>query len=88
MLEAMLAATPIVASDIPAFQEIGSDVALFFPPDDPIALAECVNRLMAESTLTAERVSRGQERAASYSWKNSTDTLCAVIEEVIDESKR
>ncbi len=85
MLEAMLTGTPIVASEIPAFREIGEDVALFFPPDDPIALARAVDRLVSEPDSTAERVQRGRQRAASYSWKRSTDTLCAVFEEVLRE---
>jgi glycosyltransferase involved in cell wall biosynthesis len=85
MLEAMLAGTPIVASEIPAFREIGDEVALFFPPDDPVSLARAVDRLLAEPASTAERVSRGRERAASYSWKHSTDTLCAVFQEVLSE---
>ena len=42
MLEAMLAGTPIVASEIPAFQEIGEDVALFFPSNDSLALARAI----------------------------------------------
>lgn len=56
MLEAMLAGTPIVASEIPAFREIGDEVALFFPPDDPVSLARTVDRLLAEPASTAERV--------------------------------
>ncbi len=87
MLEAMLAGTPIVASEIPAFQEIGHEVALFFPPDDPIALARTISSLVAEPASTAERVSRGRERAHSYSWKQSTDTLCAVFREVLGETR-
>jgi len=83
MLEAMLAGTPIVASEIPVFQELGKDVALFFPPDDPAALARSIDSLLADPASTAERVSRGRGRAASYSWQNSTDTLCAVFEEVL-----
>jgi glycosyltransferase involved in cell wall biosynthesis len=85
MLEAMITGTPIVASEIPAFRELGEDVALFFPPADPIALARAVDLLLAEPASTAERVSKGRERAASFSWKNSTDTLCAVFDEILSE---
>jgi glycosyltransferase involved in cell wall biosynthesis len=84
MLEAMLTGTPILASDIPAFRELGEDVALFFSPDDALALAHAVDRLIADPVDTAERVSLGHERAARYSWKRSTDTLCAVFEEILN----
>lgn len=83
MLEAMIVGTPIVASKIPVFQDIGENVALFFPPDDPVSLALAVDRLLAEPGSTEERVSRGRERAASYSWRRSTNTLCAVFEEIL-----
>ncbi len=84
MLEAMLSGTPIVASDIPAFLELGEDVALFFPPDDPVALARAVDQLTLDPKATAERVDRGRQRARTFSWERSTDTLCAVFEEVLD----
>jgi glycosyltransferase involved in cell wall biosynthesis len=82
----MLASAPIVASDIPAFREVAGDAALFFPPDDPVALASAVDRVLTDSTATAERVSKGRERAASFSWKNSMDTLCSVFDDVLSES--
>jgi glycosyltransferase involved in cell wall biosynthesis len=68
-----------------AVREIGEDVALFFPSNDSLALARAIDRLVAEPASTAERVARGRERAATYSWKRSTDTLCAVFEEILSE---
>lgn len=85
MLEAMLAGTPIVASDIPAFREVGEDVALFFQPSDPIALAQEISNLNSDPASTAARISLGRERAAAYSWKKSTDKLCAVFDEVLGD---
>lgn len=81
MLEAMLTGTPIVASSIPAFHELGEGVALFFPPDDPVALASAVDRLASEPDATHARVEAGRERAATYSWQHSTDALCDVLRE-------
>ena len=85
MLEAMLAGTPIVASDIPAFREIGKDVALFFPPDDATALAHAVDMLRGDPHSTSIRSAKGRERAEGYSWKRSVDTLCAVFDEILAE---
>lgn len=83
LLEAMAAGTPVVASDIPTFREIASDAALYFPPQDPVALAHCVDDLLADSDGTRRRVERGRERAAEYSWKLSVDRLCAVFDQVL-----
>jgi glycosyltransferase involved in cell wall biosynthesis len=83
MLEAMLTGTPIVASSIPAFRELGEGVALFFPPDDPVELSRAIDRLASDPNATRARVEKGRERAASYSWRRSADSLCAVLREVI-----
>jgi glycosyltransferase involved in cell wall biosynthesis len=88
MLEAMLAGTPIVAADIPAFREIAGDIALYFEPDDPVALARAVDRLRRDPEAARSRTARGRARAAEFSWKRSVDRLCAVFDEVLAETRR
>jgi glycosyltransferase involved in cell wall biosynthesis len=88
MLEAMLAGTPIVAADIPAFREIAGDIALYFQPDDPIALARAVDRLRRDPAAARSRTARGHARAAEFSWKRSVDLLCTVFDEVLSEPRR
>jgi glycosyltransferase involved in cell wall biosynthesis len=48
LLEAMLAETPIVVSDIPTCREVGADVPLYFDSHDPVALAEAVVRIRSQ----------------------------------------
>jgi glycosyltransferase involved in cell wall biosynthesis len=84
LLEAMLAGTPIVASDIGTFREIAQDVALFFPPESPDALAREIERVAAEPDAARARVALGRDRAAVYSWKRSVDRLCEVLAEALD----
>jgi len=86
LLEAMLAGTPIIASDIPSFHEIAGDVALYFPPRDPKALARSIDALRREREQTRQRVERGRARAAEFSWKRSVDRLCKVFEEALAEA--
>jgi glycosyltransferase involved in cell wall biosynthesis len=86
LLEAMLAGTPVIAADIPAFREIAGDVALYFPPEDPVRLASAIDLLGTEAKSTRERVERGRMRAAEFSWKNSVDRLCAVFDEAMRTS--
>ncbi len=83
LLEAMAAGTPVVASDIPTFREIAGDAVLYFPPEDPVALARSVDQLLTDANAIRRRVERGRERAAEYSWKVSVDRLCAVFDEVL-----
>jgi glycosyltransferase involved in cell wall biosynthesis len=86
LLEAMLAGTPIVASDIPTFREVAADVALYFPPDDPRALARAVGRVTTDADATRERIARGSRRAAEFSWSRSVDRLAQVLREAAAEA--
>ncbi|MFP6655825.1 MAG: glycosyltransferase family 1 protein, partial [Myxococcota bacterium] len=85
MLEAMLSGTPIIASDIPVFREIGEGAALFFHPDDPIDLAAKVDESQGDSDRKEGRIRNGLERAGDFSRKKSTDALCAVFREILPE---
>ena len=79
----MLAGTPIVASDIPTCREVAADVALYFDPHDPVALAAAVERIRSQRDETDQRIERGRARAARFSWKNAVDGLCAVFEDAL-----
>lgn len=85
LLEAMLTDTPIVASDIATFREIAGEVAHFFPSDDPLAFARCVDAVRADPEERRRRAAIGRERAALYSWKASVDQLCDVFRAVLKE---
>jgi glycosyltransferase involved in cell wall biosynthesis len=83
LLEAMLAQTPVVVSDIPTFREIAGDTALYFPPLDPKALAARIDAVGADPVATQQRVARARERAAGFSWQRSVDGLCEVLERAL-----
>lgn len=83
LLEAMLAETPIVAADIPAFREIAGDAALFFAPDDVDGLVAGVERVLGDAASRSQRVELGRKRASEFTWKRSVDRLCQVFEEAL-----
>jgi glycosyltransferase involved in cell wall biosynthesis len=87
LLEAMLAGTPILAADIPAFREIAGDVALYFPPRDPVRLARLVDQMRRDSEATRARVERGFQRAQEFSWSRSVDRLCEVFDETLGAAR-
>ena len=88
LLEAMLSGTPILAADIPSFREIAGDVALYFPPRDPVRLARLVDDLRRDPAGTRVRIERGHVRAREFSWAHSVDRLCAVFEETLGVTLR
>jgi len=65
VVEAMDRGVPVACSDIPVLREVGGDVPAYFDPRDPAALAAAVETAIGAG---AERVARGRERAAGYSW--------------------
>jgi glycosyltransferase involved in cell wall biosynthesis len=88
LLEAMLAGTPIIASDIPSFHEVAEDAALYFPPGDPEQLAAAIERVRRNPAATSERVERGRRRVEQFTWRRSLDRLCAVFEDLLRERAR
>jgi len=83
LLEAMLAGTPVVASDLPAFREIAGDIPIYFDPRDPVAVAQAIERIRGHEQETRQRVERGRALAERFSWRNSVDRLCSVFEDAL-----
>lgn len=81
LLEAMTLETPVVASDIPAFREVGGAAAAYFDRNDPGDLARAIDDLDRDPPSARERLEAGVGRAKEFSWKNSVDRLCEVLEE-------
>lgn len=65
VVEAMDRGVPVACSDIPVLREVGGDVPRYFDPHDPASVAAAVEAAIREAP---ERIPRGRERAAGYSW--------------------
>ncbi len=72
LVEAMACGTPVAASDIPVFREVCGDAALFFDPDDEVALADSLRRSL-DPSIRAALSRAGRDRAASFSWDQAAD---------------
>jgi glycosyltransferase involved in cell wall biosynthesis len=68
LLEAMAAGVPVVATDIPAFREVGGDACLFVPTGDSAALTEALVTALAGGSATAVRIERGFGRLSLFTW--------------------
>ena len=80
LIEAQSQATPVVASDIPVFQEIGGEAFEKFSPGDAGDLA----RAVASATAPARRVELlelGTRNAARFSWQATAAKTLAVWQE-------
>jgi phosphatidylinositol alpha-mannosyltransferase len=80
LLEAMAAATPVVASDLPGYANVaraGRD-ALLVAPGDSDALAQAVTRVIDDPGLADRLVQSGTERAEHFSMAH----LAAIYEDL------
>lgn len=83
LVEAMSLGTPVIASDIPIFREVGGAGASFVDPDSPADFAAAVRALEAPGAWeAASRAARRQ--AATFSWDASAEALLAAAREAIE----
>ena len=66
-LEAALSGCALVLGDIASLREVWGDAALFVPPDDPVALTDTLNALIADPAMRGDYAQRARSRAASFS---------------------
>jgi glycosyltransferase involved in cell wall biosynthesis len=88
MLEAMACGCPVVASEVGALPEVGSDAALYFPAGDADAVAWRINRALNDTPCRAAMREKGLARAASFSWDKAAMQLMRVFEEMTPDARQ
>jgi len=85
LLEAMASGTPVVASDIPGYDEtVRRDVdGLLVAPGDSHALAAALADVLRDHDLAARLARSGLQRASSYSWSSVADMTIAYYRELL-----
>ena len=74
-LEAMACGTPVIASAIPAIQEVCQDAALYINPYDAKDIADKINLLIHNVDLQNDLIKKGSERYLQFDWKQSAKHL-------------
>jgi glycosyltransferase involved in cell wall biosynthesis len=83
-LEALLAGTAVVASDVGSVAEAIRDgeTGLLVPPEDHVALAEALRRLLADQTLGSRLGERGRQMVLDHF---TADHMTKAFESLYDE---
>ena len=90
LTEAMSAGTPVVASDLEAFDAVlgRGSAGVLTPVGDPVALATALRALLADPAQRAELSSRGSAVVAAFDWSTVARTVIKVYETVIAADPR
>jgi glycosyltransferase involved in cell wall biosynthesis len=78
-VEAMACGTPVIASTAGSLPEVVGDAGIAFEPTDVDALAEAMQRLIADYALRAEFACRATERAQSFRWSHAARQVLEVM---------
>ena len=79
-LEAAKAGTPLVLSDIPTYRELWGDAALYFAPDDQVALAKAIDRLSASPWMRKEFGNAALRRSRLYTLAKQASAMRSVYD--------
>lgn len=74
IVEAQRAGVPVICSETDIFTEVAGPEALFFPPDDPVALAKQIETL-DDPSVRQRIVDTGRANAGRFSWDRSASVL-------------
>lgn len=89
LLEAMASSKPIVASNIPGYNEViaNNKEGFLVPPKNPELLAESLIKLLENKNMRIEMGNAGREKSLKYSWENVSDQVLKYYQEILQQKK-
>lgn len=88
LLEAMRCGCPVVAANTSSLPEVAGDAGLLFDPLDSEAMAQAMERVLADGALRADLIERGRRRELNFSWEKATAQTVAVYRAVAGSAAR
>jgi glycosyltransferase involved in cell wall biosynthesis len=80
----MACGKPVVVTDMGGLPETADGGGLVVPPRNPEQLAQAIERVLSDPSLSAKLSSEGLKRSSSYSW----DLLVGQYEELFQGASR
>jgi glycosyltransferase involved in cell wall biosynthesis len=81
--EAMLAGTPVVASNAGSHPEVIGEGGLLVPPDDRDELTHALHRVLTDADLASDLRARGSQQARGYTWSATAEGILALWRRVV-----
>ena len=79
ILEAFIAKTPVIASNIPPHKEIAELCAVFFNPNDVAELSQKLQNLFIDTKSQENLVKLGEIQAHRFSWTKTTEDILRIL---------
>jgi glycosyltransferase involved in cell wall biosynthesis len=83
VLEAMARGVPVASSDRGSLGEIVDDAAITFDPESPRAIADVIERLLADPSERARLSEKGRAQASRFSWAETARRTLEVYERTL-----
>ena len=89
VLEAMACGCPVLASRIPAVEEVAGETVEYLPPDDPDPWARAMELIaIGDFPEDALRKTKALSRARRLSWERVGERVRAILLDAMDASSR
>jgi glycosyltransferase involved in cell wall biosynthesis len=85
VLEAMACGTPVIAARTSAVPETAGEAALYFDPQDKVALRERMAAVLDDPSQAATMRHKGLMQAGRYSWQRSARAMLEVYRKALSE---
>lgn len=85
-LEAMLHGTPVVSSNATCLPEVYGDAAVYFDPENTIAIADAIDTVVKDTSLQQSLIEKGKKQAAHYSWQRMAEQTHAIYLQALTSS--
>lgn len=82
ILEAFANGCPVCLSDASCFPEVAGDAAVYFDPDDPQAMHDCLKEVLCSAALREEMSERGALRGKEFSIERMVGQTCDVYRKI------
>ena len=82
LVEAMAAGLPIACSDRGPMPEVLADAGVYFDPENPISIAEAIQKLIDDSLLREKLASKAKLLSQQYSWSRCAKETWTFISEI------
>lgn len=75
IIEAFNAGTPVITSNVTSMPEIAADAALYADPNNLEEIADAMEKIVSDTSLSQQLISRGFQVSKNFSWDKSADQL-------------